>query len=219
MKFLTAILISAFIIPLSAHVKKTNKHSEKKHSAELNTAVITENETDKVDISEMVREQIAAARKKADEEKSTPVPHIDVPKPAKNVKSEAGLLMSIRNKIPLSDDSLIKISVLSAFSLLVFGFIMSRRLLLRKKRPKNKHDLKGLKQNIALIREERPIRVRKNNKLKTVRSRLLKKYSKVNMTNESISKTAKELKISKGELLLAERIRMHKMADGLAAKK
>lgn len=39
------------------------------------------------------------------------------------------------------------------------------------------------------------------------------------MSNEVVSKTAKELKISQGELLLAERIKMHKMAGEFAGKK
>lgn len=219
MKIFIPILTAVFIFILSAGAGAETINTRKSGSGSAGTAEMIQSQIDSINISQMVQEQIDAARKKSAAAKTAAQPNREIKKTAYPKKSEAGIWPDFINSIPFTNGTFIKISVILIFSFIVFGAIFFRRLFTNKSTFKNKGGVSDLKKNISLIREEKPLKVKDKNKLRQVRAKLIQNYSSAKMTNESISKTAKNLKISQGELLLAERIKLHKMAGEYAGKK
>ena len=88
-------------------------------------------------------------------------------------------------------------------SLLIVGFVLLRRLIQTIK----KKSLNALKAKISLLRNEKVL-AKQDPKLQLVRKQLSNNELIFNKSEKQISKSAKELKISKGELLLAARLRL-----------
>ena len=219
MKFLIVIIMLAFIVPAAAKGSNKTGHGNKKDVVKDSAASARVNGIDSVNIREMVLQQIEAARKNTPVTAKHPVLQVDMTKKAEPAKTGTGILEKLRKYIPLSGDALTKVLMISGFSLFVFGIIIIRRLFLRKIYSRKGKKIKDLKKNISLIRDERPVKIKDKNKLRSIRSKLIKNYSAKNLTEEDLSKTARELKIAEGELMLAERIKTHGMAGSYESKK
>lgn len=148
---------------------------------------------DSVNLQEYVRSQIAAAKEK---EKVTSTTSSERRKP--EVIREERVAGSSKNEGTLSP----KILVLVTVGFFAFSYIGIRRL---KSRSNNK-----LKRNINLIRKEYAIR-KDNPKLTGLRAKLCDGHDYYDADARFYSERAKEYKISQGELILAARIKSHKM--------
>jgi hypothetical protein len=158
-------------------------------SNDINSSV----KDDSVNLQEYVRSQIAAAKEK---EKVTSTNQSVSRKP--EVIREEKVTGSGKNEGPLSP----KILVLVTAGFFAFSFIGIRRLKLRSN---NK-----LKKNINLIRKEYAVR-KENPKLTGLRAKLCDGHDYYDADAKFFSERAKEYKISQGELILAARIKSHKM--------
>ncbi len=161
--------------------------------------------SDSVNISQMVQAQIDAARKKQLEEQQKASLNVVL----KAKENKAGgfeyVLANLRKTIPLSDDLLMKISILSSAAVLTSLFIFIRRFRGRKKSAKT-----DLKKNIRLLREEK-IFSKKDKKLSGLRTKLSGAASTYELSNRAVARNARDMNISKGEIYLAARIKSHEM--------
>lgn len=151
--------------------------------------------SDSVSISELVALQIKSAKEKEEQ----------------LVSETASVEVDERTEIPwkknesfLSDFNFFsnRYLILGIAGVILFGFVFLRRKAFEKK---NK-SIKKLKKNIQLIREERALKI-SNPKMNEIRIALRKNPSSLTNDEVEITKTAKELNISKGEILLAARIK------------
>ncbi len=154
-----------------------------------------------VNIREMVRQQIEAAKEKpsvnAAELITVPEEKLGIPSKAEEATVGENKIFIVIKNMPLH----IKLFfLLSAIILLVLVF---RRFFLIF----GKRTTQSLKDKIALLREEK-IGSKENPKLKVSRKQLLNSRLIYNATDKEISKAAKELKIAKGEFLLAARLKL-----------
>ena len=162
--------------------------------------------TDSINISQMVQAQIDAARQKDLAERNKPVKQAIVTAENHPVQSSTSFITDIRSKIPLSDDMLMKLSIIGTASALASGIIITRRKRGRKKSVK--HDLKT---NIKLLREEK-IYGKPDGKLSSIRNKLVNAPSTYELSNKAVARNARELNISKEEIYLAARIKSHEMS-------
>lgn len=160
---------------------------------------------DSINISKLVQMQILAAQKKENEKINKTILNVETKKVEQPNKLNVNFLFEVRKIIPLSDIDLLKTMIIFSFSIIVFSAVFIKRKISNKKSKKNKST--GLKKNISLMRQEKPIKVGKPDKFKkSVRKKLLIS-APAKLSTESISKAAKEFQISKGEILLASRIK------------
>jgi hypothetical protein len=164
---------------------------------------------DTINISELVRKQIEEARSKAEtseffvEEKPTQ------DTTTANIESAvisipvANISKTETNKVTEMIDSLsINVKIFLAISIVILILVSFRRLLIRLK----KNVGNGLKKRIAMIREENVI-VKKDRKLTKARKALRKLKFIENISGNGVELMARELSISKGEILLASKIK------------
>ena len=193
-----------------------------KDSAQINTAAAdtlsadTTASADSVSLSQIVASQIAAARQKqisdSLEAAKAPAVKTEAP-PAQNIGIAGELLERARSIYYENTDIVLKTAFLLAVSIVAFIIILLRR---RKSRPKELQET-SLKKNVRMLREEK-MEFNINPELKMMRKRLLHDPS-INFTSrDSISRTARELNISKGELMLAASIKSHEMAKSCLNK-
>ncbi len=164
---------------------------------------------DSVDVSKLVQKQIEAARMKEESIlKSENENKVDLNK-QENIEiatipvSAAVINKPANNKIVEFINSFsIEVKIFFTFSLLIVLIVSFRRILIRfKKKIKN-----SLKHRIAMIREEKVII--KKDRIKTRARKSLKKDKLIERLSESgINSKARELSISKGEILLAARLK------------
>jgi hypothetical protein len=166
---------------------------------------------DSVNIREMVEEQITAAKKKMLEEKESAITGIltsnekTVPKETGN-EVHLGVIEKIREFLYKANKDMARVALLAGSTFLVFGTVLIRRVKIKKKNIRRKKLVK----NINSIREEKVV-AKDNPKLKNVRTKL--KNNPENFGEEnSFGETAKELNISKGELLLAAKIKSYELS-------
>ncbi len=167
---------------------------------------------DTVNIRQLVEMQILAARLKALEEKSNVESEIiSVQEVKTNETTERefekedsasasisfwGGIMIILYGIP------IEYKILIIFSIALFVLILFKRTTLNvKKKIKTE-----LKKKIGMLREEK-VFVKPDSKKSDLRKTLVESTTLIQLSEKNIGKTAKELKLSKGELLLAARIK------------
>jgi hypothetical protein len=187
MKFrLFLFIISASL--LTAQSLKINHDSVSSSQAEVN-------------IHDIVRRQIENAKLKqsaAAVQEPAPVPikakSVQMP-PAAGTGNNPAVVFYLN--LPLQYQLFIS---LSAFVLLA---LISRRTVIALKMKTSR----ALKNKIALLREEKVIG-RVDSKLNQVRKKLKESRSLFDTSEKQISKLAKELKIAKGELLLASRLKL-----------
>jgi hypothetical protein len=162
----------------------------------------TDNATskDSVDIRELVRQQIEAAKEKpsvnAAEFITVPEDQLGVPKKEESTVGENKILIVIKN-MPLH------IKLFFLLSAVILSVLVFRRFLLLF----GKRTAQSFKDKIALLREEK-IGSKENPKLKVSREQLKNSRLIYDGTDKEISKAAKELKIAKGEFLLAARLKL-----------
>ncbi|MDP3150461.1 MAG: hypothetical protein Q8N83_15165 [Ignavibacteria bacterium] len=161
---------------------------------------------EEVDVAGMVDKQIAIAQAKQWENKVQPVVQ------QKNVSSiskneiESNWFVSFVTWLGLSPETLIRIEIILVSALLVFGSVVTRRLVLKRKGKSNK-----LRSNIQSLRLEKSV-VKKETKLKNIRENLLKSSIYLSNAEGSLTQKAKELNIAKGEIILAAKIKSYELS-------
>ncbi len=173
--------------------------------------------TDSVNISQMVLAQIQAAQKKQTEENNQPALKQTAVVPKTQQSSPANLFNEWTKSLSISEDTMTKIIIFASASLFAIIFISFRRMRMGHKNS----DIKNLKSGIKLMREEKVL-WKKDNKLSNLRTKLSESPSAYQLSNESISRNAREMKIAKEEIYLAARIRSHELnqaSGGSASKK
>ncbi len=219
-------IVLLFLITFSAacfaQIKNTTKPSQQNAAAAdtiaVNTTAVnaivadTTAEVDSVSISQLVASQIAAARQKqiSDSTSAAKAPVLQ-PEPAHTRKSEngSGITEAALRFYNANTNIVLKIAFLLTVSLIAFTVILIRR----KSKPKEEFGT-TLKKNIRMLREEK-IEFSINPELKMMRKRLIRDPSLNFSSRDSISQIARELNISKGELMLAARIRSHEMVKNV----
>lgn len=106
----------------------------------------------------------------------------------------------------------LKLAVLSGAAIAAFGFVSFRRIKLNKTT-----GLKTLKKNINLMREEKFV-VTANKRISRLRSELRKNPEYLVVKDKSVSKTAKDLNIAKGELMLAAKIHSFELSKSCSPR-
>jgi hypothetical protein len=161
-------------------------------------------EQDSVNISDIVQKQIQVALEKQNEVKAYVAPEvlpekIKIPEPVKIAQTpgQLNLVLSFIQNQP------VHVQIFAGISLFIVFFVSFRRIIGSVKRK----SLNALKQKITMLREEK-VRVKENPKLQTARKQLMGKELIFMKSDKQVSKTAKELNISKGELLLAARLKL-----------
>lgn len=224
MKMITLFLLCFCFIPVTAQTVKPLVGTAKDSVINQTASDIQKSGMDSLSLSQLVQAQIDAAKKKEIEDKNKPAVQVQEKKIEAPKKTENNFWLELRKNVPLSDDDLMKAVIIASFSFMAFVIVFLRRMRLhknssiKKNNGKKKNSADGLKKNIAIIREERPLKIKYKNKLKAVRAKLISKAS-INLTNEAVTKTARELQISKGEVLLAARIKSHEIMNGCTSKK
>ncbi len=164
----------------------------------------TVSKSDSVNIKQLVASQIEYARKEQLSEKSRTK---DAALPAtKSVNTVTGNIFfnNMPGSLNASYKIIMKISFFGFISLMAALLIYLRRRHLYKDASINR----SFKDNIKLLREEK-LFAKKNPKLSKLRKELGSSPATFNYSKERISKTAKEMNISKGEILLAAKIKAH----------
>lgn len=162
--------------------------------------------TEEISVAEMVEKQIALAQAKQWANRQEPVKQKAVT--SLSIKSQANndWLASIASQVKLSPEIVTRIGIILFSSLFVFGSVVTRRLVLKHKNKSNK-----LRSNIQSLRLEKSI-VKKETKLKSIRENLLKSSINLNSGEGSLAQKAKELKIAKGEIMLAAKIKSYELS-------
>ena len=165
---------------------------------------------DSVNIREMVELPIVAAKKKMlEEKKSTPQLFVSNKKKVlkgTNDEKSFNIMEKIGELLAKSNEDMARVVLLGGSTFLVFGTVLIRRIKIKKKSIRRKKLVK----NINSIREEKVV-VKEDPKLKEVRTKL-KSNPEYFSEENSFDETAKELNISKGELLLAAKIKSYELS-------
>lgn len=164
---------------------------------------------DTINISELVKLQIEQARLKEELFQSTadetPKQYEDIDKVKSSVitipVSSISTVKS-RNLFDFFNSLSIDIKIFITVSTSILFAVLFRRILIQFK----KNEGKRLKKRIAMIREEDVI-VKKDKKLSKTRKALRKIKVIENVSTDSLELIARELSISKGEILLASKIK------------
>lgn len=163
--------------------------------------------SDSVDIRKMLQQQISNAMKKpSTSNKDLITNQFNEVKenPSKillkdnNTKTNVSLASSLFDKVPFQH----KIFIIS--SLLIVLSVLIRRIIIQHKRK----NLREYKNKIALLREEKLFGSIDNKKKKQIRISLRENPITLRQNEKEISLNAKQLNISKGELLLAARLKL-----------
>ncbi|PKL83981.1 MAG: hypothetical protein CVV24_02385 [Ignavibacteriae bacterium HGW-Ignavibacteriae-3] len=156
---------------------------------------------DSVNIGDIVREQIERAkmRQSADIVPAA-VREANLDIKIEPVKIEKKQALSFYYSLPLH------YQIFFAGSIFVLFVLAVRRTVALIKRQASR----GLKNKIALLREEKVI-VRANSKLAAIRKKLRGRRQIYDDSETQLSKAAKNLKIAKGELLLASRLKLYEL--------
>jgi hypothetical protein len=195
------IIISVFSICFV--LKANNVSDEYQYSLSRNYCQAP---SDSINLSQVVMAQIEAARKKAKEREGS-VSKINSVKPTS--EKETVKLSILNFKLPyVSSGIMVKATALLSVAMFLTILIVIRRKRIQKHRKKSPQDYK---KRIGMIREEKPIRVQ-NPALSKIRTRLIKKPGYKSLNKNLITSKAKELNISKGEILLLQKIRHHQLA-------
>jgi len=161
---------------------------------------------EEVNVASLVEKQIAIAQAKQWENKVQPV----VLK--KNVSSiskneiESNWFTSLVTWLGFSSKTLTRVEIILVSAMLVFGSVVTRRLVLKRNGKSN-----NLRSNIQSLRLEKSV-VKKETKLKSVRENLLKSSIHLSYAEGSLTQKAKELKIAKGEIMLAAKIKSYELS-------
>jgi hypothetical protein len=198
------------------------KVNASKDSIKTNITLVT---ADSINIRQMVLAQFDAARKKQAQDtvaaadtttikstvqKAAVITQAVVtlkPKPQKTQwETYFSYIEPAFRAVCVSKEMTIKLSIMGSVSFMAFLFVIVRRKKLNTKKTIKRDNKDGIK----LIREER-VKDKKDSKLSQIRNKLIGSTSAYNLTNDSVSKNARELNIAKGEIYLAARIKSHEL--------
>jgi len=170
------------------------------------TSLQSSNGENEINVANLVEQQIAIAQAKQWENQEKPVVQKQALSTASATETENGWLASSRLQLGLSPEMLTRIEIMFASVMLVFGSVVTRRLVLRRRSKSN-----NLRSNIQSLRLEKSV-VKKETKLKNIRENLIKSSIYLSNAEGSLSQKAKELKIAKGEIILAAKIKSYELS-------
>lgn len=197
MKKLFTIFFCLIIISVNAQINVDSVIS--KSSITLNSGVKDSLPKDTINISSIVQQQILAAKLKMEREALN-----------NNQRDSKEIVTTAANKNIIPKKTITQLflelsfeaKALIIFSTFLFAFIGIRRTVLKIQ----KKERIELKKKIGMLREEKvPSKI--DDKKSKSRRELIHNLSVKKLSEKNISKKAKELKISKGELLLAARLK------------
>ena len=168
---------------------------------------------DSVNISQLVAAQIQQARDRqlsaqaVTAASQTKLPQVKTIKTVQAVSGNSPIVFQI------SYDTMMKILILGSASVMAVLVVFIRR----KRYNKKFNAKKSFKDNIRSLREEK-LFVKNNPKLSEVRNTLGNSPSIYNYSKEGVSKAARDLNISKGEILLAAKIKAHELSKTWPSK-
>ena len=199
MKTLTFLIVITINISFVLSQTVNNNSAQEGISTDTSSS---EKSSDTLNISQIVMAQINAARKKEENRNQLATNKDNDLALINPTQNSPGFISELERQLSISPDVFLKILILTSAALLAAIIIVIRRRRARKSiKPEN-----NLKGNIKLMREEN-IRVQGNSKLSSVRNRLSDRTPEYNLTNESISSSARKLNISKDEILLAQKLK------------
>jgi len=180
-------------------------------SAQSGNAAVTDtssqlSNTEELSVAGLVEKQIALAQAKQWANRQEPVNQKAVAPLSIKSKTNNDWFASISTQFKLSPEMVTRIGIILFSSMFVFGSVVTRRLVLKHKSKSNK-----LRTNIQSLRLEKSI-VKKETKLKSIRENLLKSSINLNSAEGSLAQKAKELKIAKGEIMLAAKIKSYELS-------
>ena len=163
---------------------------------------------DSIDIHAMVQKQIDEARRKQSLALSIPVPLAEMQRDiavetAETKSADANVLLVLFTRIPFI------YKAYAAISFLIVLFILVRRYISRF----NSKSLSSLKERIGLMREEKIGGSKSDAKLVKSRKILRSNPAVFKVTEEQLSKAARKMNLSKGELILAARLKFFEVKE------
>jgi hypothetical protein len=216
----TLLSLAAFAGSRNADIPAVDKNAKDSLSAKVSGTT-----EDSVDIKQIVLLQIETARKKQTQDsitalkaksiqsapvKSVALSQVKVTVKQKSEKTQWEQFVAYTEPViyAMSKASVmtIKLAIIGAFSCIAFFVVFVRR----KKISLDKTKKNDIKDSIKLIREEK-VKDKKNKSLSFVRNKLIGSTSTLQLSSDSVSKHARELNISKGEIYLAARIKLHEL--------
>jgi len=201
MKFTLLLIVSTLFIS-EVFCQNSNQDALHNASADISSINTLATDTDSVNISQMVLAQINTAREKEKQSQNVSNSQIQFIPSKAAVQDSPGFLEEVKKQFSISDDTMLKISILLSASFLAMLVIFMRRRKLRLSQPVDSN----LKDNIKLLREEK-IKIQGNSKLSSVRNRLTESTPAYNLSQDVISNSARKLNISKEEILLAQKLK------------
>ncbi len=198
MKTLTFLIVITINISFVLSQTVNNNSAQEGISTDTSSS---EKSSDTLNISQIVMAQINAARKKEENRNQLATNKDNDLALINPTQNSPGFISELERQLSISPDVFLKILILTSAALLAAIIIVIRRRARKSIKPEN-----NLKGNIKLMREEN-IRVQGNSKLSSVRNRLSDRTPEYNLTNESISSSARKLNISKDEILLAQKLK------------
>lgn len=223
-------LLFILIITLKQLLFVENVYAQRIHLDSI--AVITDSTvSDSISISSIVSKQIAEALLKQQQQIPNVIAEKDTAKekaedlntkkdslniavvPASNIiKHNPGTELNITKTDSENESGIdFRVAIFSTAVLLAAGIVSIRRIKLGRK------SLKGLKNNINLMREEKIIKPA-DKKLSQLRSKLKKSTEQLGSLDEAVSLTAKNLNIAKGELMLAAKIKSFELSQSCSPR-
>ncbi|QQS35501.1 MAG: hypothetical protein IPM56_14795 [Ignavibacteriales bacterium] len=173
-------------------------------SRQIESALLKQTLADQIDSVKIDSTSLSVSDQKSEETDSAVV--IPAANLNNNIKVEfntSGITKNIKKEESGID---YRVTVLSAAVLLAAGVVSFRRI-----RINRKSGFKNLKQNINLLREEKIIKSA-DKKLSRLRTALKKSADTMGDLEKSVSSTAKNLNIAKGELMLAAKIKSFELS-------
>gem|GEM_PF-1113795 len=181
-------------------------------NAASGNVVQTDTSGNNINLDSLVAQQIAIAQtKKWGVVSETEKPKVETvaAKIIPEVK-KANWIENILTVINFNDAVTVKIGIILFAVFFASAFITVRRLKLKRK-SSAKQNKGGLKSNIQSVRSEMPI-TKKDVQLKAIRENLQNSSITIGAAEGSLAKKARELKIAKGELMLAAKIKSYELS-------
>jgi len=164
-------------------------------NAQTNTVDSISTSKDSVNIRQLLQEQINKVQENQNKTSNKPV----------EINADWGT--SNKEDLNAGTKDILSPGLKYKFASIILAMIISGfYLILKKEKIIKKNKSRFLKENISSVRAEKPIR-REKNELSIIRTNLKKNAVFLSPHEREISKSAKELKIAKGELYLAAELK------------
>lgn len=157
---------------------------------------------DSIRVSDLVQQQINKAKAKQSEQ--NPVAYNNFIEDKLNVQAISETASYENNKlVGFFESQPLQIKIFSVIALIITFALIFRRTILHLKR----RAARALKKKIEMLRSEKVVS-ETDPKLQVARKKLRNNKSIFDTSEKQISRTAKEMNIAKGELLLAARLKL-----------